>query len=183
MSEQPTNAPEATASAAGHDPAPAAPERSEQESVEHWRNMAREQERRAKANADAAKRLAELEDRDKSEQQRAADARAAAERERDDARAESLRYKAAATHKIGPDYFDLLGNGTEDEITARAERLGTLLAKDAEIDRLTTELDAARLGRNAPTTARPTAALRPGASPSEAPSEDDSNYAALFGNG
>lgn len=40
--------------------------------------------------------------------------------------AEALRYKAAHTHALDDAYVDLLGVGTEEEISARAERLGNL---------------------------------------------------------
>lgn len=43
------------------------------ETVEFWKQKAREQEKRAKDNADAAKRLAELEDAQKTAEQKAAD--------------------------------------------------------------------------------------------------------------
>lgn len=150
------------------------------ETVDFWKQKAREQESRAKANAAAAQRLQELEDAQKSEQQRHADAAAVAQKERDEARAESLRYKAAATHKVDPDYFDLLGTGTEDEITARAERVGGLLAVKAENDQLKAELDALKQGKPAPANGRPTPALKPGATPEHDKSEDDVLYESLF---
>lgn len=150
------------------------------DTVEHWKAMAREQEKRAKSNADAAKRLAEMEDAQKSEAQRLADRQSAVERERDEARAEGLRYKAAATHQIGSDYFDLLGTGSEDEITTRAERLGGLVAAKAELEQVKAELAALKEGKPAPLTSRPVAALRPGATGTDSQSEEDVLYASLF---
>lgn len=131
-----------------------------------------------KAKAD---RLAEIEESQKSEQQRHADAAAKAQRDAEDARAEALRYKAAATHKVDPDYFDLLGNGDEDTISSRAERVGGLLALRTENEALKAELEALRSGRPAPTNGRPTTALKPGATPEHAQTEDDALYAALYG--
>lgn len=114
----------------------------------------------------------------KTEQQRAAEAAQRAERERDEARAESLRYKAAATHGVDADNFDLLGSGSEAEIASRAERVGGLLRENAS---LKAELEALRAGKPAPTNGRPVAALKPGASPENTPTEDDVLYNSLFG--
>lgn len=49
------------------------------ETVEFWKSKAREQEKRAKENAAAAKRVKEIEDASKSEQERAAERATAAE--------------------------------------------------------------------------------------------------------
>jgi hypothetical protein len=148
------------------------------ETVDFWKQKAREQETRAKSNADAARRLAEIEDAQKTEQQRLADRQAQIERERDEARAEGLRYKAAATHGIGEDYFDLLGSGDEETIAGRAERVGSLLRENASMK---AELEALRAGKPAPTTARPVEHLKPGATPENTQTQDDVDYAALFG--
>ena len=59
------------------------------ETVEHWKAMAREQEKRAKANAEAARKYAELEEQKKSDEQKAAERVAAAEK-----RAQELELKA-----------------------------------------------------------------------------------------
>lgn len=179
MSEQ-TQEPQVTATEtqAPTEPAPDAPKSTD--TVDFWKQKAREQESRAKSNADAAKRLSEIEDAQKSEVQRLADRQSAAERERDEARAESLRYKAAATHRVSEDYFDLLGTGSEDEIGARAERVGALVAAKAENEQLRAELDALRAGKPAPTNGRPVATLRPGATPTETMTEDDVLYASLY---
>lgn len=116
-----------------------------------------------------ADQFSALEEASKTEAQRLAEATATAQRDADEARAEATRYKAAATHGIPADHFDLLGTGTEEEITARAEKLSALLAAQA----------------TPPTTpanpTRPLEQLRPGASPGEPVNEDDAVYAALFG--
>lgn len=105
----------------------------------------------------------------KTEQQRKDEAVAQAQREAVTARADAIRYKAAATHGISAEHFDLLGSGTEEEVSARAEKIAALLAA--------TTLPAAP---GAPTT-RPVEQLRPGATPADQPSEDDVIYAKLFG--
>lgn len=96
------------------------------ETVEFWKQKAREQESRAKSNAAAAKRLAEIEEQNKSESQRLADQLAAAQADADKARAESLRWRIAAKHGIGDDDADLFLTGTdEDTLTRQAERLAS----------------------------------------------------------
>lgn len=131
-----------------------------------------------------AQKLEQLEEASKSEQQRIADAAARAQREAEDARSEALRYKAAATHKIDdPDYFDLLGSGDEETITARAERVGKLLAAHREVEQLRAEVEALRAGKPVPASSRPVEALKPGATPSTNQSEDDVLYNRLFPTG
>jgi chemotaxis protein histidine kinase CheA len=161
---------------------PAAPEQPKPtETVDFWKQKAREQESRAKSNAEAARRLQELEDAQKTEAQRLADRQAAIERERDEARSEGLRYKAAAKHGVGEDYFDLLGTGDEEAINARAERVGSLLKLTTENEQLKAELEALRAGKPAPVGGRPVPALKPGATPENAQTEDDVLYSSLFG--
>lgn len=105
----------------------------------------------------------------KSEAQRQQEAVENAKREADTARAEAIRYKAAATHGISADHFDLLGSGTEEEINARAEKISALVA--AQVAAAPT----------APPTTRPVEQLRPGATPAGTESEEDVIYATLFG--
>jgi hypothetical protein len=105
----------------------------------------------------------------KSEAQRQQEALEAANREAETARAEAIRYRAAATHGLSAEHFDLLGSGTEEEVSARAEKIAALLAAQAG---------------PAPATApqtRPVEQLRPGATPGEAESADDVLYKQLFG--
>lgn len=97
--------------------------------------LRREREKYAdfdKFKADS-ERLRQVEEADKTEAQKAADAVAAAQKAEADARAEAVRYKAAAAHGIGPDDIDLIGSGSEDEVMARAERLGRLIADSREL--------------------------------------------------
>lgn len=97
------------------------------ETVDFWKQKAREQEKRAKENSDAAKRLAELEDAQKSELQRQADATEAAKSEAVEARAEALRYRIASKHGISEDDAETFLTGTDEEsLTRQAERLSAL---------------------------------------------------------
>lgn len=128
-----------------------------------------------------AARLAELEEAQKSEQERAAEAARKAQEDAANARAEALRYKAAAKHGLGEDYFDLLGSGDEETINTRAERIGSLVKTASEIEQLRAEVEALRTGKPVPTSGRPIESLRPGATPTGAQNEDDVLYNSLFG--
>lgn len=113
-----------------------------------------------------------LEQASKTEAQRLADAASAATRDAETARAEVIRYKVAAAHHIPVEDFDLLGSGTEEEITARAVKIAAKNAAQAA--------PPAAPGAPAPTT-RPTETLRPGATPAGSESEEEVLYRSLFG--
>lgn len=72
----------------------------------------------AKANAEAAKRLAEIEESQKSEAQKAADRIAALEREASEARSEALRARVSTETGVP---VDLLHGDDEDAIRAAAK--------------------------------------------------------------
>lgn len=94
-----------------------------------WKIRAREWEKRAKANADAAARLAELEDAQKTETQRLTDAKLAAETEAAAARAEALRWRVAAKHGISDEDAELFLTGIDEAtLTKQAERLSERVA-------------------------------------------------------
>lgn len=95
--------------------------------VEKWRALARKHEARAKENASAAARLAEIEEASKSDAQKAAEARAAAEQDAAEARAELARTRALLKYGLSEEDADLLGSGTPEEIDARAGRLAERL--------------------------------------------------------
>lgn len=95
--------------------------------VEKWKNLSRKNEDRAKENSEAAKRLAEIEESQKTEQQKLVDAKAAAEKVAAETATELARMKAAVKHGLSEDDLDLLGSGTPEEIEARAERLAARL--------------------------------------------------------
>ena len=120
MSEQPTA--EATATE------PQASEQTDQpkptETVEFWKQKAREQEKRAKENADAAKRLADIEQSQKSEAEKAADRIKQLEDEASAARRDALRFKVASKHGISGEDADLFLTASDEEtLTRQAERL------------------------------------------------------------
>lgn len=118
-----------------------------------------------------AQQFQQLEEASKSEAQRLAEAVESARRDADTARSEAIRYKVAATHGLSADHFDLLGSGSEDEITARATKIAALIADQARLQ-----------ATLAAPTSRPVESLKPGATPAEALNEDDALYAQLFPN-
>lgn len=115
-------------------PAPEAPaEPKPTETVDFWKRKAREQEERAKANAKAAEKLKEIEDRDLSELQKA-------QRDREDAltrlaslEQEALRYSVAAEFGISKADADewLIGGGDAEALTRKAQRFNELRGKAA----------------------------------------------------
>jgi len=151
------------------------------ETLDYWKARSRENEARAKTNADAAQRLAEFENSQKSEAQRHADAAEQAKRDAAEARAEMTRYKVASTQGVPADYFDLLGSGDEEAVTARAQLLKPLLDVRAENEQLKAQI-ATLQGKPAGTN-RPVADLKPGATPDGASSESDVLYNSLFPSG
>lgn len=100
------------------------------DTVEFWKQKAREQEKRAKDNSDAARRLAELEDAQKSETQRLTETADQARNEAAAARAEALRYRIASKHGISEDDAETFLTGADEESLIRqAERLAALAAQ------------------------------------------------------
>ena len=113
------------------------------ETVEFWKQKAREQEARAKANAEAARKLAEFEDRDKTEAQRLAERAEAAERRATEVESRALRLEIAAEKGLTPAQARRLVGATREELEAdAAELLDTF--KPTSYDptpRVTAELD------------------------------------------
>lgn len=142
-----------------------------QKEAEKWKALSKKNELRARENSAAAAKLAQLEDANKTELQRAIEKAEKAERERAEERAERHRLLAAASYGLGPDFVDFLGTGEEDDIYARAE----VLNKHIE-DEVTRRVQALTGGmpNGAPTAAaaaslalgrRPAESLRPGSIP------------------
>lgn len=92
--------------------------------IEKWKGLARKHEKEAKANADAADRLAKLEQDQLSKEEKLAEELATARKDADDAKAESLRWKIAARHGISDEDAELFLLGKdEDTLTKQATRL------------------------------------------------------------
>lgn len=92
-----------------------------------WKAKAREWEKRAKANADAASKLAQLEESQKTEAQKLADRAVEAEKQRDALLIETLRNKVALHKGLPPELVDRLRGSTEEEMSADADALLALI--------------------------------------------------------
>ena len=160
MSEQPTEGaatePQATNDAESQDE-----QQKPTETVEFWKQKAREQEKRAKDNATAAKRLAEIEDAQKSAEQKASEALSAAEQRAAQAEARALRRDVALEHKLTAEDAALLDSITdEDAMRALAVRLAQ------------SEVERKKSGNHAP---------REGNTPAPGSSPDRETVRTLFG--
>ena len=100
-----------------------------------WKAKSREWEKRAKANAQAAKKLEEIEDAKKSEIERATSKQQRAEKERDEAVAKLLRYEVATSAGLPLSVAHRLQGSTKDELEADARELSKLLADKKEAQR------------------------------------------------
>lgn len=131
----------------------------------------------------AASRLQEIEDANKTEHQRAADELAALKAAAAQSKAEAVRYRVAATNGVAGDDMDLLGVGDEDVLTARAKRIGVLVAAERELEELKKASEEA--GKRAPVSGRPVAPGWPGATPVQdgRPSARDAGLAAARARG
>jgi len=123
MSDQPTEPTEpATEPAAPTtDPQTEAPKPTE--TVDFWKQKAREQEKRAKDNADAARRLSEIEEASKTEAQKAADRLAAAEKAAAEASSSLARLEVALAKGLTPSQAKRLVGSTREELEADADEL------------------------------------------------------------
>lgn len=122
MSTQPAEATETEPQQTSTETPTAEPKPSE--TVDFWKQKAREQEKRAKENAEAAKRLAEIENASKSEAQKATDALAKEAARADAAESRVSALEIATEFKLGTDDAALLA-ALPDEAARRklAERL------------------------------------------------------------
>lgn len=92
--------------------------------VKKLRDEAAKYRTEAKANAGAAQRLAQIEEANKTEVQKATDRLAVAEKDAADARREALKFKIASKFQIGDEDADLFLTGTDEEsLTKQAQRL------------------------------------------------------------
>lgn len=97
--------------------------------VEKWKALARKHEAEAKAGKAAATRLAAIEESHKTETQKLADRAEQAERERDALRLEATRSRVALTKNLPPALASRLQGTTEEELSADADALLSLLPK------------------------------------------------------
>lgn len=88
-----------------------------------WKAIARDNEKRAKANADAAIKLAELEERDKTETQKLTERAEKAEQAAVLAERDALRARVALAKNLPPKLASRLQGDTEAEMKADADEL------------------------------------------------------------
>jgi len=143
------------------DPEPTAPDGDE---VAKWKALARKHEARAKAGAAAEKRLAELEDANKSELQRAAESARSWQERAEAAELRAMRAEVAARKGLTAAQAKRLQGSTEEELEADADEL--LSAFQAEPPTNGT-------AGLPPADRRPEPRLRPGAVPDAGPTETD----------
>jgi hypothetical protein len=91
--------------------------------VNKWKTLARKHEREAKANADAARKLAELEDANKSEIERATEAATAAEKRAADAELEVLRLEVGDDKGLTAKQAKRLVGSTREELEQDADEI------------------------------------------------------------
>lgn len=91
--------------------------------AEKWKALSRKNEETAKANSAAAKKLAELEEANQSEIEKAQARAAAAEKELNDSRLEALRAQVALDKKLTPSQAKRLVGSTREDLEADADEL------------------------------------------------------------
>jgi hypothetical protein len=141
-----------------------------QAEAKKWRDIQQKTEQRAnkaavtaRANADAARELAEIKDRDKTDLQRQTDRAVQAEQRAADAEGLYHRTLAAATYGVPPTLIGQISGATEDECNASAEAIAAAISEAAD-ERAAAAIKAAGAGvvmRGQ----RPVESLRPGAVP------------------
>jgi hypothetical protein len=94
-----------------------------------WKAEARKHEARAKENAGAAKRLAEIEEANKTESQRLADRADAAEKRAADLEMRALRSQVALDNNLPANLVDRLRGDTAEALAEDAQSLLTLLRR------------------------------------------------------
>lgn len=99
------------------------------ETVDFWKQKAREQEKRAKENAEARKRLDEIEAASKTEAEKSAERLAAETSRADAAEANLLRFQVAADKGIPAKAIKLLTGASREEIEASADEVLELIGE------------------------------------------------------
>jgi hypothetical protein len=150
------------------------PLKTAQAEITRWKTQARDNEKRAKANADKAKLHDAYVESQQTEQEKLAARLAAAEERASKSDGRYFRTLAAATYDLPPSMIDDLGDGTEEEISARAEKLAAAINERAAV------LAAAQAQvngqqRGSGTGFRPVESLRPGGLPASDSKSKDPN--------
>jgi len=125
-----------------------------------WKSLARKHEKQAKENAEAAKKLKEIEDAQKSESERNAEKLTALERSAQEATLEAARLRVAIKKGLTETQAKRLVGKTEEELEADADELLSSFKPSDSKDDSTKDR-------------RPKERLKPGATPSSEPDEMD----------
>lgn len=161
MADEPTNdpatEPEPDEPTSGPDPDP---DNEPHGDEPDWKAEARKWEKRAKANSDAAARLKELEDAQKTEQQKLTERLTEAETKAKEAELRAARLEVATEKGLPKSSVKFLTGTTPEELEESADELLALLSTSSDDDR----------GR-LPT--KPRERLRGGGNPTEEPEETD----------
>lgn len=99
--------------------------------LNHWREMARKNESRAKENADAAKRLAEIEDAQKSATEKLTEERDKLAVELTEYRVRDIRTQAAIDAGLGAAWAGQIKSVDEESAAAEAKNLVDLIKSQA----------------------------------------------------
>lgn len=134
-----------------------------QAELDKWKAMARKHEEQAKKNADAAKKLSELEDAKKSEIEKATEKAAEAEKRAEKAEARALRLEVAADKGLTPTQAKFLTGTNREEFEANADEL---------LESFRPSEDEDEIGDKPGITRRPKENLKTGAT-SDSEGEDD----------
>ena len=121
------SAPEGT----GESVSPAAVEAPAQDATD-WKAQARKWEERAKANATAASKLAEIEESKKSETQKLQEQLSQFQERATQAERDRERLAVIAKHGIPEDYHDLVHGTDADSLSASAEKVKALITANAQ---------------------------------------------------
>lgn len=103
-----------------------------QAEVEKWKNLSRENEKKAKANAEAAQKYADLEESQKSDSQKLTDQLAKTGSRVMELEAELLKERVARRHGLTDPQMQRLIGSTEEELEADAVEFLAMLKGDEE---------------------------------------------------
>lgn len=157
--------PEPTQPETGPEPTPPKPETDWPAEVEKWKSLSRKNEEQAKANAEAAKRLAELEESQKSQQEKLADSNRSLEERAKKAELDACRMRIAIRKGLTEAQVKRLVGATEEELEADADELLEAFKAKEE---------------TTPPTGRPKERLKPGAVPAAEPDPDPAEVIAAI---
>jgi hypothetical protein len=138
-----------------------------------WKGLSRKNETRARENASAAARVAELEQANMTELQKAQAAAQAATQRAVEAERLHHRTLAAARFELHPDLIPYLAGDNEAAITESAETLARVINERVAAAQQTAQQQAP--AGNGLSQRRPVEALRPGAAPAGSTAPQDKN--------